>query len=198
MSESLRVEFQVGVLVAGEWLWRPVDDLLGHADGLVDQYLQIENLHCCDFQGGFFIEVDGRPWNDAATVDEFWMTMTWFYALREILLGKPSAKAFPWEESQLVLARRGSRLEIEDWHHAAGPVCPKVALDLADFTRQMLREGRKFGALMAEVQAEVTARCQAAQGDYRSRQKLYKVRGNLPPDTADILAELEKLLAPEA
>lgn len=29
--------------------WIPVDQLLGESQHLVDYYISVENLHCCDF-----------------------------------------------------------------------------------------------------------------------------------------------------
>ena len=68
-----------------------------------------DHLSCCAFRGGFFITVDGRLYN---LVDEFWMTYTWIYGLKQILEERATtntdfsvAYAYPWEEGQVCLQR---------------------------------------------------------------------------------------------
>jgi len=178
MAQSFKVDFKI---FAGneDDDWFSVDQLLGESKYLVDYYLSIENLHCCNFQGGFFIDIDGKPWSDEGTVDEFWMTVTWVGALKEIWDGKEIAKAYPWEESNLTLKRIGDELELEDVH-LSGPIAmPKVRVPLFEFAGQIFRENKKFFTLVAEIENEIKMR--RAQGvSEEIEEKLKEIERNLP------------------
>lgn len=174
--------------------WVPLADCLADVPGMVQDYLQIPGLHCCDIQGGFFIDIDGVAWSDDGTVDEFPMTLTWFPALERLWAGSPQERVWPWEESQLTLTRRGAWLEMADIHPTSGHVAmPKVVVPFAEFTVQLVREGQQFARWVAQVQAELARRAQTDPA--ADAQKLQTIADQLPTDLNPVLAQLEKHLA---
>jgi hypothetical protein len=94
MTPVVRVELRI--LVDGTF--QPADAWLSRIDDLSSRY-SAENLRCCSMQGGFFIDIDGVPWSDESTVDEFWMTLGFIRALDEILRGATGVTCAPgpWE-----------------------------------------------------------------------------------------------------
>jgi hypothetical protein len=136
--------------------WVPVDALLQDVDRLATYYLEMSELTCCDVAGGFFIEVDGRLWNEGG-VDELWMADSWFWALDDLLSGKDTAAASPWEESETLLQRVGDSLELEDTHAAMGVTFPRIRVDFCDFVKQMLDEGWKLACLVDALQSRLPA-----------------------------------------
>ena len=178
MAQLFQIDFKIRS-ADRDHSWISVDQLNGKSSAWVDGYLRVENLHCCDFQGGFFIDVDGQPWSDDGTVDEFWMTVTWFTALKEILAGKSIAKAYPWEESNLTLTRAGDELTLEDVHSSGQVAMPKIDVSLFEFVEGILREGEKFSALVNEIRREVKARHAGDVSD-EIEVKLKEIEKNLP------------------
>ncbi|KER09085.1 MAG: hypothetical protein HY22_13770 [[Candidatus Thermochlorobacteriaceae] bacterium GBChlB] len=69
MAAPLKITFKV--YLEAQERWTPATELLGRAESVVDSYLRLNHLTCCSFQGGFFIDIDGKPWSDESTVDEF-------------------------------------------------------------------------------------------------------------------------------
>ncbi len=82
--------------------WVSIDDYVHNVKPLIDHYLGIEDLICCDIIGGFFIDVDGERWIGYA--DEFWCTTSWFSGLEKILKACPRLEGkFYREEADLEL-----------------------------------------------------------------------------------------------
>lgn len=138
-----------------EIYWLPVIHAARHNTTLIADWLQNERLTCCDFQGGFLIDVENRRWNDGC-VDEFWMTVSWFAALHRLLDGEPTATAVVWEEGQLHLERSGDTLTMYETRWTAD-FCSPVTVSFADFTQQIAREGLHFAAWVRALHAELTA-----------------------------------------
>jgi hypothetical protein len=122
-------------------------------------------------------------------VDEFWMTMSWLNALKEILSGQTSAKASPWEESRLTLTRSGDDLTLEDVHFSGSISMPKVQVPLIAFAEQIIREGAKFSALVDAIKREIKTRREAGVSD-EIEGKLKEIENNLP---AEIESEIQSL-----
>ncbi|RKH35882.1 hypothetical protein D7Y13_00755 [Corallococcus praedator] len=55
-----QVEFRV--LIGPDWA--PLSFLEGLEADAVDMYFRHPSVTCCSFQGGFFIDVGGRPFSD--------------------------------------------------------------------------------------------------------------------------------------
>jgi len=178
MTQSFKVDFKI-IVGHEDDDWISVDDLLGLSEDLVDYYLSVDDLHCCGFQGGFFIDIDGKPWSDEGTVDEFWMTTTWIRALQEVLDGKEIAKAHPWEESNLTLYRKGDELELEDVHFSGRTAMPKIRVPLSEFAGQIFRENKKFSKLVAEIENEIEMRRTHGVSE-EIEVKLKEIERNLP------------------
>jgi hypothetical protein len=62
--------------------WVPLADLEGLEQEVVDDFLRHAQGGRCSFQGGFFIEANGVTFSDEASVDELWMTWSWFFVIR--------------------------------------------------------------------------------------------------------------------
>ena len=157
--------------------WVSLDALSSKA--IVDSYLSIKNLRCGHFQGGFFINVDGEPWSDDGTVDEFWMTATWFPALKELLSGYYTAHATPWEESNLTLQRTENEITLEDTHASGLISMPKITLPFFEFTQEMIRHAEKFTALLNNIRREVQNRRTNGVSE-EIEMKLKEIENNLP------------------
>jgi len=71
------------LLKSGQWI--PIAAPETDPAAMFEAYLAIPALSCCSMQGGFFIDVDSRPWSDEGTVDELRMTMVWFRAMAALL-----------------------------------------------------------------------------------------------------------------
>jgi hypothetical protein len=156
MTQPLAIDFKI-VLGKSEG-WVSVNQLLNHSDQLMDHYLSLESSHCCIFQGGFFINIDGISWSDEYTVDEFWMTSSWLKALKDILSGKAESMAFPWEESRLTLKLKGEELELEDIHWSGSVAMPKVRVPFLVFVEQILHGSMKFIQLITELENKIAFR----------------------------------------
>lgn len=182
MPQPIQVEFRL--LFGEDWL--PIDMFLSYSDRLLDHYISTSGLHCCDLQGGLFIQVDGQVWSDDGTVDEFWMTMTWLEALNTILDGAHAAAAHPWEESRLALTCVGDSLEMEDTHHSGHIAMPRVQVSLADFGGQAAVEFRKFARLIEELKTVIAER-RAAGVDDEVEAQLRIVETNCPEDVAALV-----------
>lgn len=180
MMQSFEMDFRILVGDKNRQ-WVSIGPLLGNAPALVDGYLRVENLRSSHFQGGFFIDVDGQPWSDDGTVDVFWLTMTWFHALKEILAGRYLAKASPWEESNLTLTRIGDELALEDVHFSGHISMPRVQVSLFEFAEKMIREGTKFSTLVNEIKREINSR-RAAGVSGEIDAKLKEIERNLPEE----------------
>ncbi len=87
--------------------WVAIDDYLQNVEPFIDNYLNIEDPICCHLQGGFFIDIEGKPWIDGGYVDEFYSTVRWFWALQK-LLENNIVNIGVWEESDMVLELKGN------------------------------------------------------------------------------------------
>jgi hypothetical protein len=144
------------MLVESKWV--PLADLEGLEQEVVDDVLRHAQVGCCSFQGGFFIEVNGVTFSDEASVDELWMTWSWFFALRKLLDGAEAAEAGPWEESRLQLWRRGEVLAMEDRSAGGRVLTPRVEVELLPFAQSLARQGRELLALSDRLLGVLDAR----------------------------------------
>jgi hypothetical protein len=119
--------------------------------------MSLEPLHRCNFEGGFFIDVDGIPWSDGSAIDGY-LTSTWFQALKDILNGKVESKAKPWEESRLTLKLKGEELELEDISSSGHVSMPKIRVLFLEFVEQIIANSTKLLQLIAELEQEITFR----------------------------------------
>ena len=138
--------------------WVSIDTFLHNVEPLIDNYISLENPTCCEFKGGFFIDIDGNPWNNEGYVDEFWMTVNWFWALNK-LLENGIAKFGPWEQSEMVLERYGDEVLIKDF----GLIPCWVPFN--DLYWGIIREGYKFADLIDEIKVSVDKRRQLSSID---------------------------------
>jgi hypothetical protein len=147
--------------------FEPARSWIGREEALVDVYLTEERLTCCSFQAGFFIDVDGVPWSDDGTVDEPWMTLVWFHALRDLLRGSPDTGPMtgPWEESRMTWSLVGDTLAMVD------DVAPRVEVPFEDFATRLFEEGRLLASIARTVRASVERR-RALTSDPTIREKL--------------------------
>lgn len=174
--------------------------LLGEVDALLERYLAAPNLSCCSIQAGFFVDVDGEPWSNDGTVDEPYMTTTWFHALRDLLGGaaRTGPGHGPWEQSLLTFERHGASLVMVDGpatKDGRPPAMRRVVLDFVSFFSSVIEGGLVFRALSAELRAACERRRAAADAELRAR--LDVVTGNvfLEGDLDD-LEDLAARLAP--
>ena len=172
MKIELRILLDGAWVVADGWVDRPED--------LLERYLSDAHLRCCAMQGGFFIDIDGKPWSDDGTVDEFWMTLGFLRAVDAIVHGVPAIDCAPgpWEESHLTLARDGDLLVMQDIHHSGAISMPRVAVDFRTFVLTLAPEAQKLCDLLAGITA--CADALAIAGD--PRPQLPVVRHNAAPD----------------
>ena len=133
--------------------WVPIDQYLHQADILLAHYCDDRYFDDDPGMGGYFIAVDGVPWNGPGTVESFANADTWLDALAELLSGAPSAWVWAWEESDLTVRQDGNAVILEDVHHSGTVVCPQIQVDFGQFIREMLRESKKFAALIRGLAA---------------------------------------------
>lgn len=149
-----QAEFRV--LVGPDWV--PLAFLEGLEAEAVDMYLRRPVVNCCAFQGGFFIDVEGRPFSDDGSVDEFWMTWSWFFGLKALLDGAEEAGVHPWEESHMRLWRHGEVLSMEDRSALDEPMTPRVEVAFLPFAQSLARQGLAFLAWSERVLAALAER----------------------------------------
>jgi len=157
---SLRIQFQFRTR-EGKFT---VDELLRDPSGLVNYYLQLPRLTCCDFQAGYCIDVNGKPWNgdnEGYDYDEPWMTCHWLYGLQAIFNGeaKQAGVGF-WEQSTATVKFIDEDiLEIEDpAAHAGGGVCAPAWVDAKEFCSQMISETKKYIQLCNMIEEDLNHR----------------------------------------
>ncbi|MCP3063850.1 hypothetical protein LXT21_34250 [Myxococcus sp. K38C18041901] len=150
--------FRADLRVFVEQRWVGLADLQGLEREYLDEVLQQPRVSCCSFVGGFFIDVGGVAFSDEDSVDEFWMTWSWFFALDTLLDGADEAQAGPWEESALRLWRLGDVLAMEDRSASGAPTTPRVQVALHPFARSLARQGLEFLALGERLLAQFDAR----------------------------------------
>ena len=181
--QAVTVRFMVlANLVGIEWM--PIEFAPLYNDKLIQHWLDGERLTCCDFQGGFEIDVDGKFWNDGC-VDEFWMTMSWFYALEAFLNGETEREISVWEESRLVLKRDGDALTMYEVRHLPD-TCQPVTVSFRELAAQMCSEGRVFAAWVRSLHDEVARRL--PNSEVETLQKA--IRDRLPETTEEKLAKI--------
>jgi len=196
MTQDFQIEFKI--LLGDDDRdddWVALDQLIGNSAYIVDFFADAERKHS-DFQGGFFIDVDGKPWSDDGAVDEIRMTRTWFDALKKILNGRETAEAHPWEESRLTLKRGGDALEMEDIHYSGRVSLPRVTVPFYEFTAQMLKEGGKALGIIKEIQEEIRKR-RAAGVSEQTEAKLVILEENLIGTECWGIEELTEMLESE-
>ncbi|MFT3764243.1 MAG: hypothetical protein QM820_01785 [Minicystis sp.] len=193
MNRVTRLEF--GLLAGGAW--RPLDEVTGRAPELVSSWLAEDRLSCCSFQGGFFIDIDGEPWSDDGTVDEYWMTVSWFAALAALLGGEETfgPTSGPWEESQLVWRREGDDVVMEDIHHSGSVAMKKVRVPLRPLAERVAAEGRRFLTLAVAIGAEVVRRRVAGEGDGEKLDEIERNLVEVAPQMAEGIEAIERALA---
>lgn len=174
MSEELKIRFRI--MMRDKLV--PVDELLIDPKKLLDHYLSIprERLTCCSFQGGFCIDVNGKPWNgdapDDYCIDEFWMTLHWLMALEEVLTWtKGINRVTFWEESQATITVKDHGIVwIEDTPYA------REAVMLEELAALMLRESRKYVQLVKLVNEEMERRKENIDREVRGK-IIYEMKG---------------------
>ncbi|WP_043321462.1 hypothetical protein [Corallococcus coralloides] len=149
-----QAEFRV--LIGPDWV--PLPFLEGLEAEAVDMYLRRAPVTCCSFQGGFFIDVGGQPFSDDGSVDELWMTWSWFFALKALLDGAAETGVHPWEESHMRLWRQGDVLSMEDRSASEKPITPRVEVAFLHFAQSLARQGLAFLAWAERVLAALEAR----------------------------------------
>ncbi len=175
--------------------WVPATSLVGREVALVDSYVNAEHISCCSFQVGFFIDVDGVPWSDGGTVDEPWMTMSWFYALLTLLGGDDHAgpTTGPWEESRLTWALTGDRLAMEDVHHSGRVSMRRVEVSFVDLARRICEGGRLLADITRAVRRELLSR-RPRSDDGETQRRLDAIDVNLPQEGDDGLGMVDRAI----
>lgn len=157
---------------------------------MLDEYLTAPSATCCNFQGGFFVDVNGATWSDDSTVDEFRMTMIWFEAMVALLRGAASFGPGygPWEESTLTWSRGGDTVTMADT--GAGDRMWAVCVDLPSLALDVAVHGRAFAAWAREVRRLARA---APEGERREL-ALDEIPDERRLETIDRLVELVGVL----
>lgn len=134
--------------------WVTITEPRALAERCLDGWRVDPRLRCCSFQGGFFIDVNGQPWSDDGTLDEFPMTMCWFEALAALMEGASTfGPAYgPWEESRLTWTRDGDLLWMEDIHYSGGVSMRLVGVAFSEFVERFLPAARVFTDFLGHVQ----------------------------------------------
>jgi hypothetical protein len=148
-TSSFAIELRIRV----DGRWQTVDPWLRRTEALLDRYLDDAHLSCCSMQGGFFIDIDGTPWSDDSTVDEFWMTMGFLRGVDAIVQGgsRVECSPGPWEESCLTLRREGTILVMEDIDYSGRVSMPRISVDLRAFVCDLCSEAQTFCRLLEDL-----------------------------------------------
>jgi hypothetical protein len=140
-----------------DFCWLPVSKAALYNDQLIDDWLARERLTCCDFQGGFLIDVNKTRWNDTA-VDEYWMTMSWLSAITRLMQGESRAMAYPWEESHLILERSGDQLTLYEERYEKMGVCAPMNLPFSAFTQHIAGQSNLFAMWVRSLHTSLAQR----------------------------------------
>ncbi len=148
-----RIDVQLNILIdpfdsAERWL--PVARV-DPADA-VALWRRHDRYTCCTFSLGFVVSLDGVPWNGEA-LDELQMAGTWLDALGKLFQGYQRTNVWAWEESNLLLSRRGESVDALDVHHAGQVVCPLVTLPLRPLCRAFADAAQAGGAWLDAARA---------------------------------------------
>jgi len=194
MSELSKAKVSFKILLQNEWL--PVDSFLEEPDQLLSYYLEVKELTSKSLRGGFFIEADGLPWNEAQYIDEFKMTRSWFDAIEKLLEGAEYAEVWAWKESALTLERHGNIIELENVQLGGGLICPKLSFDFYDFVKQILMEGKKFAYLARILRESLQPleNCDSSQFPYNVKERLRILKEGLPDDLTEKIEVMEFIL----
>jgi hypothetical protein len=153
--QSVTVRFVVWADFAGvEWM--PIEFAAVYVEEFIQHWLDDSPLTCCDFQGGFEIDVDGKWWNDGA-IDEFWMTMHWFQAIEAFLNGATEQEIRVWEEGHLILQRTADAFTMYERNHRPD-ACPPVTVSFNSLVTQMCAQAQVFAAWVRSLHEEVNRR----------------------------------------
>jgi hypothetical protein len=144
------------VIADHDFGWLPVQAAGQYTTAFIDDWLARPRLTCCDFQGGLLLDIDGVRWNGTG-FDEFWMTVSWYWALTQLWHGATEAQAHPWEEGHLILQRAGDRLTMFETRHTPD-FCYPVTVDWADGVQQVAAHGQVYAQWARGVRASVEQR----------------------------------------
>ncbi|WP_426745175.1 hypothetical protein VZQ01_27950 [Myxococcus faecalis] len=181
-APSFRADLRVFV----KQRWVGLADLQGLEREYLDDVLRRPRVSCCSFVGGFFIDVGGVAFSDEDSVDELWMTWSWFFALDKLLDGADEARTAPWEESAMKLWRHGDTLVLEDRSASGTPITPRVEVELRPFSRSLARQGLEFLALGERLLAQLDARSPPVPAPVRLE---FERALRLPRDIVERVAE---------
>jgi len=149
MSLDQVTKVELRLLRDEQWLLIDTPDTSPRA--MLDAYLDGAHLSCSAMQGGLFIDVDGEPWSDDGTVDEFRMTRIWFDAMHALVRGADSfGPGFgPWEQSRLAWTRDGDLVTMVDG--GASTMMWSVTVDLPSLALDVADRGRAFATWTREI-----------------------------------------------
>jgi hypothetical protein len=144
-----------------DFCWLPIEHAAAYTDLLIDDWLGRNHLTCCDFKGGFLINLDGQRWNENA-IDEFMFTMTWLAAIEKLLNGETQASVSPYEHGELLLLRDGDNLTMFEpqvyIRRKLPKFCPLVTVSFAAFTCQIAAHSQRLAAWISKIHAEIQPR----------------------------------------
>lgn len=198
MTHSIKVQFALWVphdwcgfaevTCDGEFSWLPIEHAAAYNDLLIEDWLGRERLTCCDFQGGFLIDFDGKRWNENA-IDEFQFTMTWLMALEKLLNGETEAHVSPYEQGTLLLLRDEDNLTMFEpevnVRSRRADFCPPITVSFAAFTQQVAAQSKLFAAWVRSLNAAVQRRHPPVNATYipaayTPEEKLVKITQEIP------------------
>ncbi|GAB4213705.1 MAG: hypothetical protein OHK0022_51170 [Roseiflexaceae bacterium] len=184
----------------GLWVL-PAEDAARWPAELLDRYLSLDRLTCCDLCLGMEICIGGRSWS-GYICDHVWHLSGWFIGLRRVLEGGPRCRVetFVWDESLLVLLRDGDRLTLYDEHvrqrGRPGFEWSPITVDLWSFGAQLLAAGRSLErlaqAMLAAIRAQAPDRAALAALLAPLGDKPVAQRGNTLLALAILARELEQ------
>ena len=220
VGSNIKVQFAVWVPL--EWCgfaevvceyddfsWLPIENAAAYNNLLIDDWLGRNQLTCCDFQGGFLINLDGQRWNENA-IDEYKFTKTWLDAIEKLLNGETEVRVAPYEQGELVLLRDGDNLTMFEpqvsIRSKRADFCPPVMVSFTTFTGQIAEQGKQFAAWARSLNADVQRRNPPVitipiQVAYSPEEKLVKITHEIPMRYAEqaeaFAARVEQELSPE-
>lgn len=144
----------------------PGEQAARHADVLLRHYLGLPQLSCCDLRAGLEIAVGGRSWTDHCT-DHLPLITHWIGGAEAVLRGGAQAETaiWVWDQSFLVLQRRGDTLTLYDRHITegyrlrgeAGFAWAPITVGLAGFAARLIAAGAVYVALIEALAGAVAA-----------------------------------------
>jgi hypothetical protein len=164
-------------------------DVAGQHGKLIDCYLQLDDLCCCNILGGFKIFADGKP--AMQITDEVSMSQNWLPGIISLQQGEPLANIWAWEESHMTLTKVGEYVDMEDVHHS-GVVGRKTRFVFTEFVAAMLEASRPVAVLVDSIRATVQERLSNAKEE-QEKQKLQVLLEEFSADWTPQIAEIELL-----